>query len=596
MKFRNFTAALAAFFSLASPALAAPPPSFTIGDVTVNEDSGFAALTVTKSAKSNSISRVTVKTSDGTAKALSDYRSTNTTISFANSEMSKIVNVPIINDTVVESTEAFNVNLISVRNARIARSPGVVTITDNDVGAPPPPPPPPPTPPPVVPTWTQCATQGGTCYVVGTANVRYGANGVFFTKSVTGSIVCDVFPFGGDPIFGVLKTCQTDGTVAAPPPPDPSCSPIMTYQGVVTCTNIHSADPPVEETAIADNFDYSSAIETIPGNGGAVAQASPDDTVGAERMFCTGGKVINDDPIVKHNLPGASHTHTIIGNQGTDAFSTYTSLRTTGSSNCGGTDTPPNRSAYWMPSLIDGVNVLLPDKVYLYYKMIPAGSPGCTDPVKKRGICTKLPNGLRYVFGYNTTTNLGGLTDPNTPDYWLQGYFCASDDPVQQASITATGHYRTIDEMKAAGGCPVGAHFNIVAFAEDCWDGVHLDTADHRSHMAYASGNDLGYGRQCDAAHPHLIPDLQFNWQFTVDANFSNWHLSSDEMVPGAAAGSTLHMDYWEAWSPTAKAMWQIKCIDGWLSCANGDLGNGTEIKNSGLPDILPLHVLVPRP
>jgi hypothetical protein len=45
-------------------------------------------------------------------------------------------------------------------------------------------------PPPV--TWTLCAAgEGDTCYVVGSANVRYGAEGKFITKSVTGSISCD---------------------------------------------------------------------------------------------------------------------------------------------------------------------------------------------------------------------------------------------------------------------------------------------------------------------------------------------------------------------------------------------------------------------
>ena len=62
--------------------------------------------------------------------------------------------------------------------------------------------------------------------------------------------------------------------------------------------------------------------------------------------------------------------------------------------------------------------------------------------------------------------------------------------------------------------------------------------------MVYATGEDKGYGRQCDAAHPYLIPDMQFQWHYTVDANFQKglWRLSSDDMmaqmghpvVPGA--------------------------------------------------------------
>ena len=57
------------------------------------------------------------------------------------------------------------------------------------------------------PTWTRCSGEGGTCSFTGTRQVRYGANGVYATKSATGAIACtnDVF---GDPIWGVVKSCE----------------------------------------------------------------------------------------------------------------------------------------------------------------------------------------------------------------------------------------------------------------------------------------------------------------------------------------------------------------------------------------------------
>ena len=57
------------------------------------------------------------------------------------------------------------------------------------------------------PTWARCSGEGGTCSFTGTRQVRYGANGVFATKSATGAIACsnDVF---GDPIWGVVKSCD----------------------------------------------------------------------------------------------------------------------------------------------------------------------------------------------------------------------------------------------------------------------------------------------------------------------------------------------------------------------------------------------------
>lgn len=56
-------------------------------------------------------------------------------------------------------------------------------------------------------TWTKCADENGVCQVSGTTQVRYGANGVYATKSATNSIACTNAVFG-DPVFGVKKVCE----------------------------------------------------------------------------------------------------------------------------------------------------------------------------------------------------------------------------------------------------------------------------------------------------------------------------------------------------------------------------------------------------
>jgi len=61
--------------------------------------------------------------------------------------------------------------------------------------------------PPTGADWTTCAIEGGTCTVSGTRKVRFGANGVFATRTVTGSIACTTAAFGGDPVYRVLKSC-----------------------------------------------------------------------------------------------------------------------------------------------------------------------------------------------------------------------------------------------------------------------------------------------------------------------------------------------------------------------------------------------------
>jgi FG-GAP-like repeat len=56
--------------------------------------------------------------------------------------------------------------------------------------------------------WTFCASENGVCTVPGTATVRYGANGTYFYRTVTGSIGCYNDAWGGDPAFLVVKSCE----------------------------------------------------------------------------------------------------------------------------------------------------------------------------------------------------------------------------------------------------------------------------------------------------------------------------------------------------------------------------------------------------
>jgi hypothetical protein len=56
-------------------------------------------------------------------------------------------------------------------------------------------------------TWTWCSVQGGTCKFSGTREVRYGAMGTYYTKVVTGSIVCTNEVWGGNPTPGYGKNC-----------------------------------------------------------------------------------------------------------------------------------------------------------------------------------------------------------------------------------------------------------------------------------------------------------------------------------------------------------------------------------------------------
>jgi Domain of unknown function (DUF1996) len=315
-----------------------------------------------------------------------------------------------------------------------------------------------------------------------------------------------------------------------------------------------------ELTTIPSNFDMNSELVSMP-----IPGSDPGEPVGAFRFICSAGAVLADDPIMFPGQPGRSHLHQFYGNTAANAYSTYESLRTTGQSTC---QSPLNRSGYWMPALLDGKgNVVRPDYVTIYYKRRPASDPIVSSPnsAQYMGQAVALPNGLRFIFGWDPTGINGGV---KTGAAWFN-----CDGPTGVA-----GRYSSIPDVMAR--CPAGNKFGAVIMAPDCWDGKNLDSADHRSHVAYSTYGSWGY-LKCDAAHPNVIPQFTLGAWYTVAPgdDTSKWHFSSDEMVPGVPAGYTFHADWFGAWDNTIMAMWMDNCINKVLSCSAGNLGNGKGMK-----------------
>jgi hypothetical protein len=319
------------------------------------------------------------------------------------------------------------------------------------------------------------------------------------------------------------------------------------------------------EQAIASNQDYNLALQPTWGSGEIPKSAAPD-VVGAFRFICTAGQVLADDPIVYPGQPGKSHLHQFYGNEAADASSTYATLRTKGESTCNRGPFAANRSAYWMPAMLDAAEqVVKPKFVSIYYKRRPASDPKCSLSSGDRhaeGNCVAIPNGLKFIFGYDMLT---GKSPTGELHFSCQG------------TTAGSGDYRTI--ATALANCPAGNLIGAVIKAPECWDGKNLDSPNHRDHVAYPSYGDWGYLR-CDRQHPFVIPTFTLGAWYPVAAGM---HLSSDAMVPGAAPGTTFHADYFEAWDPAVKAMWTENCINRMLNCSAGDLGNGMQLKGAAI-------------
>ena len=109
-----------------------PPPSLTIGDVTVDEGGGPASVQVTMSRPSDSTVTVKYQTADGTATAGQDYTPATGTLTFTPGMTSLDIDVAIADDAVEEATETLTANLSDARNAVIRDATGRLQILDND--------------------------------------------------------------------------------------------------------------------------------------------------------------------------------------------------------------------------------------------------------------------------------------------------------------------------------------------------------------------------------------------------------------------------------------------------------------------------------
>ncbi|WP_433236283.1 DUF1996 domain-containing protein [Streptosporangium sp. CA-135522] len=229
-----------------------------------------------------------------------------------------------------------------------------------------------------------------------------------------------------------------------------------------------------------------------------------------------------DDPIVFPGLPGASHMHTFVGNTTTNADSTSSSLLGGGTS-C---TNPHDRSAYWFPSFYKGDQLIQPTgNQVVYYKS------GILEYWRVRSF----PQGLRFVVGSPTATLEQFRDSPGA----VEGFECGD--------ISHSWDIPT--------SCPAGSQVNVRYQAPSCWDGVHLDSADHKGHMAYPAD---GY---CPATYPVPVPMLEFKIAFPASGDLSQARLASGR-------GYSWHYDFFNAWDdPAILDALVTHCINGGLQC-----------------------------
>jgi Domain of unknown function (DUF1996) len=246
----------------------------------------------------------------------------------------------------------------------------------------------------------------------------------------------------------------------------------------------------------------------------------------------------NDDPIVLPGHPGLSHRHTFFGNVSTNAYSTLASLRRSPT-----TCRPPaDRAAYWVPTLYQNGREIRPSKAQIYYVVFGYAQ------------MRAFPPGLRMVAGNAHAT----APQSSVVTYWD----CAGNTGIKSRPA-ATPPARcgtlsgTVLMLRPGSKKPklvrrtvrsqtrLELHVNF----PDCWDGKHLDSLDHKSHMAYSRHF------ACPRSHPVKVPLIRVMIRYPI--------VSGHGVTLSSGGQLSAHADFFNAWDERALVRLVGDCFHG---------------------------------
>jgi hypothetical protein len=283
------------------------------------------------------------------------------------------------------------------------------------------------------------------------------------------------------------------------------------------------------------------------------------------KVFCSGGPLYRGriDPIVN---PGkiAGHSHKVSGgNHFGAAGSTQTPLDVYNdmySSPCTSCSIGKiDLSAYWHPDLYftwpNGTFSVVPDGGLTVYYLSRTGSGDQAHPDWQ-----PIPKGLRMLAGNPYRRNFSGSLEDRAVNY-----AClvenGADYPTSEPNNFPTDKYFCKNGLRAQVWFPM------------CWNGVDLDSADHKSHMAYPSNVDSG---NCPTTHPVRIPGVFFEAFYAVSDYPHGAGTNPFVWSNGDPTGYGFHGDFLSGWNPDvmALALKDPKCDND-----NPDMSFGNNVK-----------------
>jgi len=244
-------------------------------------------------------------------------------------------------------------------------------------------------------------------------------------------------------------------------------------------------------------------------------------------VSCNYSHSLPDDPIVSPGRVGAAHMHDFIGAKDVDAFSTPATMRA-GGTTCA---IPGDTSGYWVPAMyVNGVTVLptaTSKDALFYYRRI--GAPSGTT-------VATIPDGLKMIVG-----NAHARSAAENPQL--------GSDIIFKCGPGSTTNLPAPPTQCSSGVMVVSYRF------PNCWDGVNLDSADHKSHMAYPRSG------RCPSTHPVVIPRVESFIRYPVGT------APIGQITFASGPYYTAHQDFFNAWNAGDLQSLVDRCINAGVDC-----------------------------
>ena len=263
----------------------------------------------------------------------------------------------------------------------------------------------------------------------------------------------------------------------------------------------------------------------------ATAPATLQPLRGGNNFFsnCYLSRIATDDPIVYPHQPGRSHSHTFFGSKSTNANSTTASLRASRTTCRRHADT----AAYWVPTLYGRGIPIKPTKGSAYFVL------------KSRSAIHPFPPGLKMIAGDPHALAPQSLT----VTFWSCSGLEGKRWLTPHSCNTRPHKHRPLRLIRR----PHQSLLQLDVVFPDCWDGHHLDSPNHRSHMAYSHNFD------CPRSHPVKVPRLRFIVTYPI-VHPMNLSLASGGIY-------SAHADFINAWHQKPFARLVTDCFLGRRGC-----------------------------